>query len=172
MTTAAGETSEPVPDVVGIATSRTVCGVCGNAAIRLRGSRNGQGQVVEGLLGVLVEEPHRLGRVEDRAAAQRDHGVGAGAVEQRHPALDHVLVGLRLHLGEDVHVTSLQPAAYVVDDTAGVGQGVGHDDHHVAVEVTEVVERPGVEERRRTAPGTTADGVRRWETVLMLSSCW
>ena len=39
--TAAGETSEPVPDVVGIATSRTLWSSCGKSATRLRASRNG-----------------------------------------------------------------------------------------------------------------------------------
>ena len=63
-----------------------------------------QGQLVEALLWVLVEQPHRLGRVEDRAAADRDHGVWTGAVEQGHAASDHGLVGLRLDLGEDLHV--------------------------------------------------------------------
>ena len=97
---------------------------------------------------MLVEQPHRLGRVEHRAAAERDQGVGADPVEEGDAAGDDVLVGLGLHLGEDVDVARGELAADVVDDTAGVGHRIGHDDHHVTLDVAQVVEGTGVEERR------------------------
>ena len=105
-----------------------------------------QRQVVEGLLRVLVEEPHRLGGVDDRPATDGDDQVGPGPVEQRHAAPDGCLVRLRLDLAEDLHVPGAQRRADQVDDSALLARGVGDHDGGLALDVAQVVQRAGVEE--------------------------
>ena len=83
------------------------------------------------------------------------------------PRADDSLVGLGQDLGEDVDVAGAQLGADCRRRTPrGVGLRIGDDDHDVAVDVAQVVQRAGVEEvvgrhpeplRRRTPVGDGLD---------------
>ena len=84
-------TSEPVPEVVGMATSLAFWPSLGNLNARLRMSRKQLAQAVEAGVRMLVEQPHALGRVDGRAAADGDDDVrleGVHGLDAAHDALN------------------------------------------------------------------------------------
>ena len=113
----------------------------------LAGVQERHGQLFERLLRMLVEQPHRLARVEHRPAADGDQDIGLDPLQQRHSALDGLLVGLRSDLGEGVHVPGGQLAAQHLHHPTLVGEVVGDDHHCLAIQFAQIVQRAGVEER-------------------------
>ena len=96
---------------------------------------------------MLVEQPHRLARVEHRPAADGDKHIGLHPLQQRHPALDGLLVGFGSYLGEGVHVPGGQLAAQHLHHPTLIGEVVGDDHHCLAIQFAQVIQRTGVEER-------------------------
>ena len=122
----------------------------------LAGIEEGQGQVVQRALGVLVQQPHHLGGVDDRPTTDGDDGVGLYPVEELDPGVDHRLVGFDRHLGEHSDVArSVEAAAHLLGDATGVHDGIGHDHDLGRAELAQLLERTGTDEDVAAAPGTT-----------------
>ena len=101
----------------------------GSAATRLRASRNGSVSSRSVSSGLLVEQPHRLGGVDHRAAADGDdRRRRRSRSSMLHAGADLRLGRLRLDVGEHVHAPAVEVAAHLVDDAAGLASAVG-DDH-------------------------------------------
>ena len=69
-----------------------------------------QRQLVERQLGALVEQPHRLGRVDHRAASGRDQQVGAQLVQHLDAGAHLLLARLGLDVREHVDADSVEVA--------------------------------------------------------------
>jgi hypothetical protein len=85
----------------------------------------GQSQLPQRDVRALVEEPHRLARVEHRAAAYRHDAVGAELAEHLGAGLDLLLGRLRVEVGEDVDARALEVAAHLVGHAARLAVDVG-----------------------------------------------
>ena len=85
-----------------------------------------------------MEEPHRLGRVEHRTAADRNDEIRADALEHLDAGAYEHLVGFGCHIGEDVNVGTAQVSTQLVHHSAGLGVGVGHDDDLACSDLPEV----------------------------------
>ena len=116
--TAAGLTSEPVPAVVGIATSWIDVLRVGIAGHPLASVEERQRQLAYRQLGVLGQQPHHLGRIHHRAAADGHDEVGTHVRDELDPGPDDLLVRLGQHVGEDPDVTGIEVTANLVDGTA------------------------------------------------------
>ena len=94
---------------------------------------------------MLIEETHRLRRVEYRAAADRDDEVWTHAFEYLDADAYERVAGFGYHVGEDVDVGGAQVSADVVDDSTGLRVGVGHDHDLLRLDLSEVLDGAGVE---------------------------
>ena len=147
--TAAGETSEPVPAVVGTATSRRACSTCGYEATRLRASRNGSVSSRSVELRALVEQPHGLGGVDDRATADGDDRVGPTRSSTSTPARICASVGSG-SIAENTCTESALRCRAISSGTprASLGPSVTITGRR-GVHLPQVLERAGVEVRVR-----------------------
>ena len=109
-----------------------------------------QRQLAQVQLRALVEEAHGLRRVEHRAAADRDDQVRPELVHRADARADLGLGRLRRDRGEDVDGGALgKVRAHLVGDAALLGVRVGDEEHLLDLQLTQAVERAGVEVRVR-----------------------
>ena len=98
--------------------------------------------VVEGLLGILVEDPHGLSGIDGRAAADGDNPVGlelAHGLGALHDRLDG-RIGLDALEQLDLETAFLKVVLDVLQKTATAhGAAAGHDDGLAALEVLDLV---------------------------------
>ena len=94
---------------------------------------------------MLPEQPHRLGGVDRRAAADGDDEVGVEALEHLDAGSHLVLVGLGVDIGEDVDGVGVEVVADLVDRATRLGRRVGHDEHAAGGHGGEALERADVE---------------------------
>ena len=115
-----------------------------------RGHREGILDVLEGLFGMLVEDPHGLGRVDGRAAADGDDDVGLGLAHGRGALHDGLDRGVGLHALEvgDGQAGLLEDGVEAAERAAPLhGLAAGHHEGVLAglAENRQLLHRAGAE---------------------------
>ncbi len=118
----------------------------------LAGVEERERELAQRQLGMLVEEPHGLRRVDHRAAADGDDQVRRQSVQPLGPGAHPRLKRLRLDVGDHVQRIAVQVAADLVDGPARLRLRVGDDHRGVRLQRAQPVERPGVEVGARRHP--------------------
>ena len=114
----------------------------GDLATRTRGGGNGDesGSVVG--LDLTCELANRLGGIDGRAAADRDHA-GILSLEHLGHACDHLVNrGIGHNVGKQgiAHACAVQTLGDVLDQTRGHDKGVGKNDHAIKFDLRESVQ--------------------------------
>ena len=145
MITAAGETSDPVPAVVG--TRDEPHPVLGLGIVRdaLAGVEERQRQLAHLQLRALIEEPHSLRGVHHRAAADRDDRVGLNARQHLNAGAHLRLRRLGLDVGEHVHGGVPEVAPDLVDHADLLAARIRDDERLLDAQLAQALERAGVE---------------------------
>ena len=110
------------------------------------------GQLVHRAVRVLVEQPHRLGGVEHRAAADATSRSGWARSSRATPRMIVSSSGSGSTSLNDLHVIGAELGAHQVDHAASLVGSVGDDHGDLAVEVAQVLQRAGVEVGVRRHP--------------------
>ncbi len=137
MITAARPTSEPVPAVVGIATTGAIPSVLARSQLSPTSSKSHSGP------GLAGHEGDRLGGIEAAAAAERDHAVVAARPQRLDAALDVGAGRVRPDLCEQ----------------AAGEPGVGRDSEHAVTEG--VLGKSGVGDQQRARHAERPAGLRQ-----------
>ena len=77
---------------------------------------------------MLVEQPHRLGRIDDRTSAEGNDQIRMSALKHGDTSADRRLIGLWLHFAENLDAAGAKLAPHLVDDSTLLVGAVG--DHH------------------------------------------
>ena len=111
-----------------------------------------QRELADRELRALVEQPHRLGGIHHRAAADRDDRVGVHQLQLLDSGADLRFGRLGLDPGVHVHRVRGQVVANLLGHPAGHRPPVGDDHRPGDVEQPQVVQRPRIEVRVRRDP--------------------